>query len=114
MEVQDCVFCRIVRNEIPSTKVYEDDAFLAFRDINPAAPVHILVIPKKHIAGLSACGPEDRDVLGDLMLAVGKVAKAERLDSFRLIINDGAGAGQTVFHLHAHILSGKQLGEKLL
>lgn len=111
---QDCIFCRIVNNEIPSAKVYEDDGFLAFRDIKPAAPVHILVIPKRHVPRLSECGPDERALLGDLMLTAGKIAKAENLDSFRLIVNDGAGAGQTVFHLHAHILSGKQLGERLL
>ena len=111
---QDCIFCRIVRGEIPSTKVYEDDSILAFRDINPAAPVHILVIPKRHVARLSECGPEERDLVADVMLGAGKVVKAEGLDSFRLIVNDGAGAGQTVFHLHAHILSGAVLSEKLV
>lgn len=111
---QDCIFCRIVGGEIPSTKVYEDDEFLAFRDIRPAAPVHILVIPKRHIPRLSECGPGDRDVLGGLMLCAGHIARMNELDSFRLIINDGAGAGQTVFHLHAHILGGEKLSEKLL
>lgn len=110
----ECIFCRIVRGEIPSGVVYEDDRFLVFKDINPAAPVHWLAIPKKHIPRLSEAGEEDRALLGELMLTVGRVARAERLDSYRLIINDGAGAGQTVFHLHAHILSGRQLGEKLL
>lgn len=111
---EDCVFCRIVRGEIPSTKVYEDGGFLAFRDINPAAPVHLLVIPKKHIARLSEAAESDAGLLSGLLLTVGKVAKEQRLDSYRLIINDGAGAGQTVFHLHAHMLGGRQLGEKLL
>lgn len=112
--VQDCVFCRIIRGELPSTKVYEDGGNVAFRDINPAAPVHVLVVPKRHVARLRECGDADRDLLADLMLAVGKVAAAENLDAYRLIINDGAGAGQTVFHLHAHILGGAELGEKLL
>lgn len=110
----DCVFCRIVKGEIPSTKVYEDDDFLAFKDINPAAPVHLLIIPKKHVARLSEADKADAGVLSGLLLTAGKVAREQKLDSFRLIINDGAGAGQTVFHLHAHILSGRQLGEKLL
>jgi histidine triad (HIT) family protein len=110
----DCVFCRIAKGEIPSTKVYENESFLAFRDIHPAAPVHLLVIPKKHIARLSEAVPADAEILGGLLLAVGTVARREKLDHYRLIINDGAGAGQTVFHLHAHILSGVGVGEKLL
>lgn len=111
---RDCVFCRIIQGEIPSSKVYEDDNFLVFKDIHPAAPVHLLAIPKRHIARLSEAGPEDRDLLGGLMLAVGHVAREQGLDAYRLIVNDGEGAGQTVFHLHAHILSGRRLGEKLL
>ena len=111
---EECVFCRIAANEIPSTKVYENEDFLVFKDIHPAAPVHLLAIPKKHIARLSEAGPADAGVLGDLLLVVGTVVRREKLDHYRLIINDGAGAGQTVFHLHAHILSGPGLGEKLL
>ncbi len=109
-----CIFCRIVRGEIPSDKVYEDKDFIAFKDIHPAAPVHLLLIPKAHIARLSEAGEGDAALLGGLMLAAGKVARDQKLDSYRFIINDGAGAGQTVFHLHAHILSGRQLGEKLI
>ncbi len=109
-----CIFCRIVRGEIPSDKVYEDKDFIAFKDIHPAAPVHLLLIPKAHIARLSGAGEGDAALLGGLMLAAGKVARDQKLDSYRFIINDGAGAGQTVFHLHAHILSGRQLGEKLI
>ncbi len=110
----ECVFCKIVTGEIPSTKVYEDDKFLVFKDINPAAPVHWLAIPKKHIPRLSEAKGEDRDLLGDLLLVVGHVAREQNLGAYRLIVNDGAGAGQTVFHLHAHILSGKEMGERLL
>lgn len=110
----DCIFCRILAGEIPSTRVYEDDRFLVFKDINPAAPVHLLVIPKKHIARLSEAGPDDRELLGELLLTVGHVVREQELDAYRLIINDGAGAGQTVFHLHAHILAGRDLGEKLI
>lgn len=109
-----CVFCRIIKGELPSTKVYEDEDYLVFRDINPAAPTHLLVIPKQHVARLSECGDSERTLLANLMLTAGKAAKAEGLDSFRLIINDGAEAGQTVFHLHAHILGGTKLSEKLL
>ena len=111
---EECIFCRIVRGEIPSTKVYEDDRFLVFKDINLAAPVHWLAIPKKHIPRLSESKEEDRALLGDLLLTAGHVAREHGLGSFRFIINDGAGAGQTVFHLHAHILSGREMGEKLL
>lgn len=110
----DCVFCRIVRGELPADKVFEDGRTLVFRDIKPAASTHLLVVPKKHVEGLSACGEDDRELLSDVMLTAGKAAKQEGLDSFRLIVNDGRGAGQTVFHLHAHIVSGPQVGEKLL
>ena len=110
----DCVFCRIIKGELPSTKVYEDDSVLVFRDINPAAPTHLLVVPKQHVARLSECGPGDRDLIADVMLAAAKVAGMEDLDAYRLIINDGAGAGQTVFHLHAHVLGGTPMAEKLL
>lgn len=111
---QDCIFCRIVQGDIPSEKIYEDDEFLAFRDIKPAAPVHLLVIPKKHITRLSAASPEDGELLGQFLLTVGHIVREQVIDDYRLIINDGALAGQTVFHLHAHILSGTQLSEKLL
>lgn len=110
----DCVFCRIARGELPSAKVYEDDMYLVFRDINPAAPVHLLAIPKRHVARLSECGDDDARLISDLLLTAKKAAGKEGLDSFRLIINDGAEAGQTVFHLHAHILGGAKLPEKLL
>lgn len=110
----DCVFCRIIKGEIPSTKVYEDGDFLAFKDIDPAAPVHLLVIPKTHIPRLSAATEKDAALLAGLLLTVGKVAREQHLDSYRLVVNDGAGAGQTVFHLHAHMLGGRELGEKLL
>lgn len=110
----NCVFCKIVQGEIPSTKVYENEDFIAFNDINPAAPVHVLVIPKRHVPRLSEAGREDTAMLGNMLITIGLTAKKLGLDSYRLIINDGAGAGQTVFHLHAHILGGKELSEKLL
>lgn len=113
-EHDDCLFCRIIKGEIPSNKVYEDDRVLAFRDIKPAAPTHVLVIPKRHVSRLSDCGEGERELLADLMLACNKAAEAEKLDSCRVIINNGAGAGQTVFHLHAHVLGGTTLGERLL
>lgn len=112
--MDSCIFCKILRGEIPSAKVWEDDEFYAFRDIHPAAPVHVLVIPKTHVANIAACAPQHEAMLGRLLLAVPKIAKQEGLDAFRLIFNNGEGAGQTVFHLHAHILGGATLGEKLV
>lgn len=109
-----CIFCKIVKGEIPCTKVYEDENNLVFRDIRPAAPTHLLAIPKRHVGRLSECGESEQRLIADLMLTAAKAAKLDNLDSFRLIINDGAGAGQTVFHLHAHVLGGAQLSEKLL
>ncbi len=111
---ENCIFCKIVHNQIPATRVYEDDASMAFVDINPAAPVHFLVIPKRHVPMLTDKAAEDADLLGNLLLTVRKVAEQENLGDFRLIINNGAGAGQTVFHLHAHILAGTKMAEKLL
>ncbi len=114
MSAPQCVFCNIIAGEIPSAKVYEDNDFIAFKDIKPAAPVHLLVVPKQHIARLSEAKEADRDILGRLLLLVGHIAREQGLDSYRLIVNDGEGAGQTVFHLHAHILSGGNMSERLL
>ena len=113
-EERDCVFCRIARGELPAAKVYEDEGNLVFRDIKPAAPIHLLAIPKRHAARLSDCGERDKDLVAGLMLAAGKAARAEGAGDFRLIINNGAGAGQTVFHLHVHVLAGPGMTEKLL
>ncbi len=108
-DTNDTVFGKIIRGELPSEKVYEDDDVLAFRDLHPAAPTHILVIPKKHIVDLFDAGEEDEALLGKLMLAARKVAIQEGLeeDGFRLVINNGAGVGQTVFHIHVHVLGGR-------
>jgi len=104
---KDCIFCKIIRGEIPSTRVYEDDDVLAFRDIHPSAPVHILLIPKKHIGRLSAATAEDQAVLGKMMLVAPKVAQEQgSTDGFRTIINDGRIGRQDVFHLHMHVLGG--------
>lgn len=104
------LFGKILRREIPADIVYEDDLCLAFRDINPQAPTHVLVIPKKEIAKLSDAGAGDQAVLGHLMLAAGKIARQLGVgDAFRLIVNNGAEAGQSVFHLHLHILAGRKL-----
>ena len=102
------LFSKIINREIPATIVYEDDQCLAFRDINPQAPMHILVIPKKPIPKLVDAQADDQALLGHLLLKAGEIAKSEGYgDAFRLVVNNGAGAGQTVFHLHVHILGGR-------
>jgi len=108
----DCVFCKIVSGEIPSGKVYEDGEILAFNDIHPAAPVHILIIPKRHISTLSDAGDGDAALLGKLLLAAKNLAKEKGVadSGYRTLINCNRGAGQTVFHLHVHLLGGKGMG----
>jgi histidine triad (HIT) family protein len=111
----DCLFCRIVAGEIPATVVHETDTTLAFRDIDPKAPVHVLVIPKDHHRDVVALAQADPKVAADVLAAAAAVAEAEGLrgDGFRLLFNNGAYAGQEVFHVHAHILGGKPLGPML-
>ncbi len=106
----DCLFCKIVAGEIPADKVYEDDEVLAFRDIAPQAPVHVLVIPKRHLAGPAAVEKEDAGLAGRLMAVAAEVARQEGVgEHFRLVVNNGAEAGQTVFHLHMHVLGGRRM-----
>jgi histidine triad (HIT) family protein len=106
----DTIFGKIIRREIPADIVYEDDLAIAFRDVHPQAPVHILVIPKKPIPNLAAAEPEDRDLLGHLLLTVKQIAHQEKLDNgYRVVINTGDEGGQTVYHLHLHILGGRNL-----
>ena len=106
----NCLFCKIVAGEIPSTKVYEDEKILAFRDINPQAPTHILVIPKAHIESVNAISGENSGVVAHIFEVIPQIAKAEGLEGgYRVVSNCGADAGQTVFHLHFHILGGKEL-----
>ena len=113
--MDNCLFCKIAAGEIPSSKVYEDDQVLAFRDIAPQAPVHILVIPKQHIPSVGAVTPENSSLAAACLEAAAKIAAQEKLDSgFRLISNCGADAGQTVPHLHFHILAGKTMGETMV
>lgn len=109
-EVMSSVFDQIISKEIPADIIYETEICLAFRDINPKAPEHILIIPKKPITKLSEAKPEDIQLLGQLMLAVGEVARILHVDEegFRVIINNGRNAGQTVFHLHLHLLAGRR------
>lgn len=108
----ETIFDKIISGEIPTEFVYEDEHCVAINDINPQAPVHVLVIPRRGIARLVDASDNDQQLLGHLLLVAGKVAAQLGVaDAFRLIVNNGAGAGQTVFHLHLHILAGTSLGE---
>ena len=106
----DTIFSKIINKEIPADIVYEDEKCIAFNDISPQAPTHILVIPRKNISKLSESEEADKDLLGHLMLSATHIAKKLNLDDYRLVINNGADAGQTVFHLHIHILAGRPFG----
>lgn len=112
----DCIFCKIARGEIPSKTVLEDEHFIAFDDIAPLAPVHTLVIPKKHIPNIGGAADEDRELLGRLMLAARDVARLKGVDEsgFRLIANTRSDGGQEVYHLHVHVIGGRPLGRMLL
>ena len=114
--MSDCLFCKIAAGEIPSNKVYEDDTVLAFRDINPQAPTHILVIPKAHVADSAAqITSENSATVAHCFEVIAKIAAQEGLtDGFRVITNSGADAGQTVPHLHFHVLAGVKMAEKMV
>ncbi|MCP9835134.1 MULTISPECIES: histidine triad nucleotide-binding protein [unclassified Cyanobium] len=109
MASSDTIFGRILSGEIPCQEVYADDLCLAFRDVNPQAPVHVLVIPREPIAQLGEATAEHQALLGHLLLVAAKVARLEGLESWRTVINSGADAGQTVFHLHVHVIGGRPL-----
>jgi histidine triad (HIT) family protein len=113
--MNDCLFCKIIKKEIPSTIVYEDEQILAFRDINPVAPVHVLVIPKKHISSLINLEEQDEIVVGKIYGVINKIAKQENIfeSGFRVIVNCGEDGGQEVKHLHFHLIGGKKLGINL-
>lgn len=106
--MENCIFCKILKGEIPSQKVYEDDKVYAFRDINSAAPVHILIIPKEHIASANALEEKHEALVGHILATAAKIAKQEGFaeEGYRIVNNCGENAGQTVFHLHFHVLSG--------
>jgi histidine triad (HIT) family protein len=110
--MSDCLFCKIASREIPADIVYEDAQALAFRDINPVAPTHVLVVPKKHIATIDDVSEADEGLMGHLFRAASKVAAAEGLSErgYRTVMNCKAGAGQSVFHVHLHVVGGKSLG----
>ncbi len=114
--MEDCVFCKIIKGDIPSNKVYEDEDILAFRDIQPAAPIHILVIPKKHIKSLNDLEKADECLVSKLLFAIKKIAEEQGFaeDGYRVISNCGKNGAQEVPHLHFHLLAGKQLGEKIV
>ncbi len=113
--MDDCLFCKIIAGEIPSTKVYEDEDVFAFRDINPQAPAPILLVPKKHICCTRAINSENSFYVAKCFEAIAKIAKAEGLDNgYRVINNCGEDGGQTVMHLHFHLLGGVKLGEKMV
>lgn len=105
----DCIFCKIINGDFNTDFVYEDEDFVVFKDISPKAPVHLLVVPKKHYSSLVEI--DDSNVLSGLLETVKKVCKKENIESFRTVINTGKDSGQEVFHIHVHILAGKKLGD---
>ena len=106
----DCLFCRIIRGEVPSKKVYEDEHTFAFEDINPQAPTHVLVIPKQHLAGLKEAKAAEAEIVGRCHLVAAEIARRRSIeDGYRTVLNVGAKAGQSVFHLHVHLLGGRTL-----
>lgn len=109
--MSDCLFCRVIAGEIPSKKVYEDDRTLAFEDIRPQAPTHVLIIPKKHIVGLDKAEESDAELLGYCQIVAARIARQRNIEKgYRTVYNVGPDAGQSVFHLHLHLLGGRSLG----
>jgi len=109
------VFCKILAGELPADRVYEDDDFIVIRDIKPAAPVHLLIIPKKHYDSLADFNPEDAEILGKALLVAEKMATQQGLErGYRLVLNEGEHGGKLVPHLHIHVLGGKRLGPKVV
>lgn len=108
----DCLFCKIVAGDIPADIVYESDTALAFRDINPQSPTHVLVIPRKHISTINDIGVDDETLIGSLYTAAREIAAAEGIaeDGYRAVMNCNESAGQSVFHIHLHVLGGKRMG----
>jgi len=107
----DCLFCKILKGEIPASIIYEDDRLIAFKDINPQAPLHALVVPKRHIASLNELAPEDDALVGEMIRRAAAIAKqhGHAESGFRTVFNTNAAAGQTVFHIHLHVLGGRSL-----
>ena len=111
---EDCLFCKIIDGEVPSDKVYEDDMMVAFKDLNPQAPVHILAVPKEHICCANAINEENSKYVAHIFEKLPEIAKAQGIESYRIINNCGEDAGQTVMHLHFHILGGVKMEEGLI
>ena len=108
--MKDCLFCRIIAGEIPSRKVYEDEHTFAFEDTNPKAPTHVLIVPRKHIVGLDQAAGDEAEVLGRCHLTAAEIARQRGLENgYRTVLNVGPDAGQSVFHLHVHLLGGRHL-----
>ena len=109
--MENCLFCKIIAGKISATKVYEDDKVFVFEDISPKAPTHVLVVPKKHFAGLKEAQSHDAEVIGRCHLAAAEIARQRNIEQgYRTVLNVGPGAGQSVFHLHVHLLGGRHLG----
>ena len=111
MSEQDCLFCKILNGDIPADIIYESDSAIAFRDISPQAPTHVLVIPRKHVATINDLSEEDQEIIGSLYLAAKDIARAEGIsdEGYRAVMNCNEGAGQSVFHIHLHVLGGRAL-----
>jgi len=105
--VSGCIFCQIVARQMPAALVHEDGQCIAFEDVHPMAPVHVLVVPRKHIPTLNDSSEEDRELLGHMLIVATRIAKQKGADSYRTVINTNAGAGQTIYHLHMHVLGGR-------
>jgi histidine triad (HIT) family protein len=114
--MENCIFCKIIKKQIPSDVVFEDDTVIAFKDIQPAAPIHVLIVPKTHISSMKEVNTDNADILKNIHLAANKIAEKLGISEkgYRLINNCGADAGQTVMHLHYHLLGGKNLGSKII
>lgn len=106
----DCLFCKIVQGKIPAKKIYEDEHIFAFEDIDPKAPTHVLIVPRKHLTGLKEAGDADAEIIGRCHLTAAKIAKDRKIeDGYRTVLNVGPKAGQSVFHLHVHLIGGRDL-----
>jgi len=107
--MKDCVFCKIIKGQLPAKKIFEDENFLAFNDISPKANTHILVIPKKHISKISDCQDSDQNLIGGLILTAKKIAAKKNIKGYKLLFNVDKEGGQVVFHIHLHLLAGKKI-----
>ena len=116
MSEKNCIFCKIIKGEIPSKVLYESNNIIAFNDINPIAPVHVLIVPKRHIESINDIVEADKELMGEMLFVAKKIAREKEVatNGYRLIINTGKDGGQLINHLHIHLLGGKKLGSKLI